>query len=92
VLGEGDLRAHVKQIIMDADIPNGNAIGVRFFPREQPQDAASEYDTGLYTQIHGGLVDVRFSGRSTRMRIEALADGPFALGRLRLEMRKGGRR
>jgi hypothetical protein len=67
-------------------------IGVRFFPREQPNDAASEFDTGLYQAVHGGLMDVRWSGRSTRMRIEALVDGPFALGRLRLEMRAGGRR
>jgi hypothetical protein len=67
-------------------------IGFRFFPREQPNDAASEFDTGLYTVEHGGLIDVRFSGRSTRMRIEALADGPWAIGRSRLDIRKGGRR
>jgi hypothetical protein len=65
----GDKRFHVKQIVFDADTANG--IGFRFFPREQPQDAASEFDTGLYTEIHGGLMDVRFSGRSVRTRMEA---------------------
>jgi hypothetical protein len=90
VLGEGDKRFHVKQIVFDADTANG--LGYRFFPREQPNDAASEYDTGLYTAIHGGLMDVRFSGRSVRMRMEALADEPWAVGRPRLEMRPGGRR
>jgi hypothetical protein len=90
VLGEGDKRFHVKQIVFDAEAANG--LGYRFFPREQPNDAASEYDTGLYTVIHDGLMDVRFSGRSVRMRMEAMADEPFAVGRPRLEMRAGGRR
>ena len=89
-LGEGDKRFHVKQVIFDAEAANG--IGYRFFPREQPHDAASEYDTGLYTEIHDGLMDVRFSGRSVRMRMEAMADEPWAVGRPRLEMKAGGRR
>jgi hypothetical protein len=92
VVSEGDKRVHCKQLIVDATTSTENMIGVRFLVREQPYDAASEFDTGLYSVVHGGLIDVRWSGRSTRMRIEALADGPFALGRLRLEMRAGGRR
>jgi hypothetical protein len=67
-------------------------LGYRFFVREQPYDEAGEYDTGLYTVVHGGLMDMRFSGRSTRMRMEATYDGPFAVGRPRLEIRPGGRR
>jgi len=39
-----------------------------------------------------GLTDVRFSARSLRMRIEALSDGPFALGKTRLIVRPGGTR
>jgi hypothetical protein len=95
-LGEGDKRLHVKQLVFDADSTGtgdgDGGLGYRFFPREQPYDAASEFDTGLYTVIHGGLMDMRFSGRSTRMRMEALADQPFAVGRPRLEVRAGGRR
>jgi hypothetical protein len=91
VVAEGDRRFHAKQLVMDADAPDG-ALGYRFFPREEPNDAASEFDTGLYTAVHGGLLDIRFSGRSVRMRMEALIDGPFAVGRPRLEMKAGGRR
>ena len=87
-LGEGDKRFHVKQMVIDEDSSAG--LGFRFFPREQPQ--SSEYDTGLHTVTHGGLMDLRFSGRSVRMRLEALVDEPFAVGRPRLEMRAGGRR
>ena len=91
VLGEGDRRFHVKQLVMDA-AADPNTLGYRFYVREQPYDAASEFDTGLYIVTHGGLLDTRFSGRSVRMRLEALVDGPFAIGRPRLEMRPGGRR
>jgi len=88
VLAEGDHRFHVRQVIMDDIAPSG--LGVRFLTREQPQ--GPEHDTGLYTEVHGGLLDVRFSGRHIRMRIEALEDEPFAIGRPRLQVRRGGRR
>jgi hypothetical protein len=90
-LGEGDRRLHVRQVIFDAD-PSEASIGYRFFTREQPSDLAGERDTGLYTEIHDGLMDVRFSGRSVRMRMEALTDAPFAVGRPRLDMKPGGSR
>jgi len=89
VAGEGDQRFHVKQLVMDA-ASGDDAIGYRFFTREQPN--GPERDTGLYTQTHNGLMDMRFSGRSVRMRMEALTDSPFAVGKPRLEIRKGGRR
>lgn len=92
VLGEGDKRYHVKQLVFDADPPTQGTIGYRFLVREQPAATASEFDTGLYTEINGGLMDTRFSGRSVRMRMQAIADGPFAIGRPRLEIRAGGRR
>jgi hypothetical protein len=92
VLGEGDRRYHVKQLVFDATCSIDDMLGYRFFVREQPYDEAGEYDTGLYTVVHGGLMDMRFSGRSTRMRMEATYDGPFAVGRPRLEIRPGGRR
>ena len=92
VIGEGDKRFHVKQLVFDASCAVDDMLGYRFFVREQPYDEASEFDTGLYTVIHGGLMDMRFSGRSIRMRMEALTDGPFAVGKPRLEVRPGGRR
>ena len=90
VAGEGDKRLHVTQLVFDAEGPP-DALGYRFFPREQPHDAASEYDTGLYTIVHGGRIDVRFSGGSVRLRMEATSDGPWGVGRPRLEMKAGGR-
>jgi len=94
VLAEGDQRFHVKQVIMDgATDPTNPAFGLRFFHAEQPLDPI-ETDTGLYSgaNIHGGLLDVRFSGRSIRMRVEATSDGPWGLGKLRLDVRTAGRR
>lgn len=89
VMAEGDIRFHVQQIIMDA-AADPDQIGYRFLTREQPN--GSERDTGLYTVVHSGLMDVRFSGRHIRMRMEALKDGPFSIGRPRLQARKGGKR
>lgn len=91
-LGEGDKRWHCKQLVFDAEPGAPGTLGYRFFVREQPADAASEFDTGLYSQIDNGLMDMRFSGRSVRMRMQAIADGPWAVGRPRLEIRQGGRR
>ena len=102
-LGEGDKRYHVKQLVFDASCLCGGTgtnngqvnpemiLGYRFFLREQPY-SMTETDTGLYTNIHDGLMDVRFSARSMRMRMEALTDDPWAVGKPRLEIRPGGRR
>ena len=91
-LGEGDTRFDVTQIVFDAATdPNTPAFGCRLIMKEQPFDTV-ETDTGLYTAIHNGLMDVRTSGRSARLRIEATADQPFGVGKLRLEVRKAGRR
>lgn len=89
-LGEGDQRYHVKQLVFDAVPEIPGTIGYRFLLKEQP--AAEETDSGLYTEIHDGLMDTRFSTRHMRMRMEALTDDPWAVGRPRLEVVKGGRR
>jgi hypothetical protein len=91
VLGEGDRRYDVTQLILDID-PSEAPVGFRFFPREQPGDAASQYDTGLFTEVHDGMMDMRFSGRSIRMRMEALSDQSFAVGKTRLDIRPAGKR
>jgi hypothetical protein len=92
VMGEGDKRFHVMQVVMDAVTdPNAPSFGLRFFVREQPF-ATTEQDTGLYTVVHDGLMDVKFSGRTVRMRVEGTADTAWALGKTRLEARLGGRR
>jgi hypothetical protein len=91
-LGDGNNRYHVKQVICDAEPQDEGTLGFQFAVREEPGDQAGEFSTGLCTAMHEGLLDVRFSGRSVRMRIEALKDAPFALGRPRLDIRQGGRR
>jgi hypothetical protein len=90
VMGEGDQRYHVTQVVPDAALGAAGMLGFRFFASEEPM--GPEQETGLYTVWHEGLLDVRLSGRSVRMRIEATADGPFALGRTRLLLKSGGRR
>ena len=90
-LGEGDKRYNVTQLVFDASTDPNAAFGYRFLTKEQPFDT-TETDTGLYTVIHNGLMDVRFSGRTVRMRLEATADTTFGVGRPRLEIRPAGRR
>ena len=90
VPGTQDLRFHVRQIAQDFS-GTANVCGYRFFLWEQPD--GPQTDTGSFpVSNNSGLVDARFSCRGCRMRIEALADGPFAIGRGRLVTRPGGSR
>lgn len=85
-----DYRFHVVQIKPDFTGP-AQRIGYRFFAWEQPD--SPQFDTGTHPVIDtSGLVDARFSCRGLRMRIEALEDGPFAVGATRLRVRQGGKR
>jgi len=87
---EANTRFHVRQIVPDFVGP-ANRVGFRFFLWEQPD--GPQWDTGVFPVIDAsGLTDARFSCRGLRMRIEALQDGPFAIGRTRLSTRKGGSR
>jgi hypothetical protein len=90
-LGEGDKRFHVKQVVFDSAPPQG-VLGYSFYVREEPGDNAGEFESDFYTDVHAGLMDVRFSGRSVRMRMVALQDVPWSVGRPRLDIRPGGRR
>jgi hypothetical protein len=91
VLGEGDRRYHVKQVVFDS-APSQGVVGYSFYVREEAGDDAGEFEAGLYTKVNAGLMDVRFSGRSVRMRMVALQDVPWSVGRPRLDIRPGGRR
>jgi hypothetical protein len=99
VMGEGDLRYNCTQVVYDAGRPGMGVtavtppVGWQFFCREQPFNAAGETATPLYSAVQpNGLLDVRLSGRSVRMRMVALNDGPFALGRNRLVVKPAGQR
>jgi hypothetical protein len=91
-LGEGDQRLAVTQMVMDYTSGVDGMLGYSFQVSEQPMDLANAYDTGLYTVVHDGLMDMRFSGRTCQMRMAALADGDFAVGRPRLLMKPAGKR
>jgi len=92
VLSEGDQRMNVTQVVVDGVTDPANpAFGFRFYAREQPFDTV-EWDSGLYTAIHNGLMDVKFSGRSVRMRVQATRDVAWELGRPRLLMNPAGTR
>jgi hypothetical protein len=86
--GDADRRMHIRQIIQDFT-GNADVVGYRFFHWEEPD--GPEWDTGSIPITNdSGRTDARFSCRGFRMRIEALADEPFALGRARLILRPGG--
>ena len=88
--GDDDLRLHVRQIAQDFTGP-AEAVGYRFLLWEQPD--GPQWDTGSIPVTNdSGLTDGRFSCRGFRMRIEALADTAFAIGRTRLIIRPGGSR
>jgi hypothetical protein len=89
-VGEGDKRFHVVQIEHDFE-GDPQQLAYRFFVCDRAM--GEERESGPYLiQRDDGLVDTRFSGRRVRMRIEAVQDGPWALGKTRLDLRPGGRR
>jgi hypothetical protein len=89
-VGEGDQRFHVVQIEQDFE-GAPQQVAYRFFLKDRAMGA--ERESGPYLiQRDDGLVDTRFSCRRMRMRIEAVQDGPFAIGHTRLQVKSGGRR
>jgi hypothetical protein len=91
-LGEGDQRYNVTQLVFDAACTVDDMLGYSFTVRENPYDEASEFNTGLYTVVSNGLMDMRWSGRTAQMRVEPLYDGDFAIGRPRLIIKPAGKR
>jgi len=90
-LGDGeDQRMTIKQIIQDFTGPQ-DRVGYRFAFWEEPN--GPEYDSGTIPITNNtGRTDMGdgFSCRGMRMRIEALSDGPFAVGMTRLRARASG--
>lgn len=92
VLGEGDTRYHVKQVVFDGvTIPDQPAVAFEFYAKEQPF-AQTVTTAGPYTQINAnGLLDVRFSGRTVQMRVQATRDVGFEVGQTRLSISPAGK-
>ena len=80
----------VLQIIQDFTGP-ADRLGYRFSFWEEPN--GPEYDSGTIPITNdSGRTDMGdgFSCRGMRVRIEALSDGPFAVGKTRLRARACG--
>jgi hypothetical protein len=91
VNAEGDKRFNCTGLTYDADTDTGvQNLGYQFKTREQP--ASAEAATQLYTAVHDGLMDMRWSARTARMRMQAIVDADFSVGRPRLKMASAGYR
>lgn len=62
----------------------------RFFGRYTPE--GTEYEHGPYTAREDGWMDVRFSARDIRLRVEATRDADWSIGVMRLTAQERGRR
>jgi hypothetical protein len=89
-LGEGDQAVCVRSIIPDVAL-NPTNIQYHVFGQWEPEDVLEDYGVYPYERSDG-VVDALFEARAIRMRIEATADGPWELGRMRLDMVPGAGR
>jgi hypothetical protein len=88
-LGEGDQAVCVRSV--SPDVVNPGNVQFHFFGQWEPEDVLEDY--GVYQQQRSdGVIDALFEARAIRMRVEAAADGPWELGRVRLDMVPGAGR
>lgn len=87
--GDAGRRFHIRQIAADYAGP-ADAMAFRVFSWEEPDGQVLDSGT-LLPDPSDGVTDAEVSGRGMRVRIEGLADKPFALGLTRLLTRPGGR-
>jgi len=81
-LGEGDTGLFLTALIPDLK----RAELVQFHLKGQWEPEGVEDDFGVFTLDRpDGIIDTCLETRSLRLRIEGLADGPWQLGRIRLE-------
>jgi hypothetical protein len=88
-LAEGDNGICVRSVIPDAI--NLNNIQFHFRGQWEPEDVLEDYGVYPYERTDG-IIDALFEARAIRMRVEAAADGPWTLGRVRLDMVAGAGR
>lgn len=88
-LGEGDQGVVVRSVVPDAI--NLKNMQFHFYGQWEPEDVLEDYGVYPYER-NDGLIDALFDARAVRMRIEAVADGPWTLGRVRLDMVPGAGR
>jgi hypothetical protein len=88
-LGTGARVGHVNQILPDEETSGETSL--TFKTRFAPNDP-TEYIYGPYTIRSDGFTDVRVAGRQMSMTVKPVADGDFSIGRLRIDVRPGGKR
>jgi hypothetical protein len=88
-IGAGERVMAVTQVMPDAK-EGLDSISFRFFTRLTPDGAETE--RGPYTPRSDGYMDVRFSARDVRVRVEATADGDWGVGVPLAEIGQRGKR
>ena len=88
-LGKGDRTMHATQMVTDH---NAGTNGVRFkFTSKRTPDGPST-TTSTVSPQSDGYSDIRFSGRSMQYHVEAPFDQDFEVGKMRIDLRPGGKR
>jgi len=90
-LGNGDNLLCAKQLLPDTNVGGGASLAFTFKTRFTPTGAETTAGPYLFTRPDG-YVDVRFTGRQAKLRIEARTDALFQFGTLRVDGDPGGRR
>ena len=88
-IGNGDQFVEVRQVLPATNM-GSNDIGITFYGRNTPE--GSERVFGPYTARSDGYMDTRVSAREARIRLAALQDADWSLGKIRLDVAAGGGR
>ena len=88
-LGKGDRTMHATQMVTDHNAGT-NGVRFKFTTRRTPDGSSST--TSTVSPQSDGYTDVRFSGRSMQYHVEAPFDQDFDIGKMRIDLRPGGKR
>jgi len=85
-LGNGDGFIDVNQMLIATGF-GFNSISVTAFSQMTPE--GTERTFGPYSPRSDGYTDTRINGREARLRFNAVADGPWAVGKVRADVANG---
>ena len=88
-VGNGDRTVHATQMITDT-ASGTNGIRFKFTTKRTPDGSSST--TSAVTPQTDGYTDVRFSGRSMQYHVESPFDQDFDIGKIRIDLKQGGKR
>jgi hypothetical protein len=103
MMGEGESYYHLRKLYYDRPISNAmNAatdLQFKFNVKQQLGRSGRQY--GPYrarrtvpndASRYDGIIDLKFAVRALRFRVESMVDLDWSLGRIRIDLREGGRR